>query len=105
MAADKPGELIENNDIVLNLNDPNAIQNTSWIKPGKVIRSNLTTADALECIDFAAERGLQYVHLDAGWYGPEMLVRSKTDKVAEHRCVDMQKTINYCSTISIGTSV
>lgn len=105
MAAEKPGQLIENNDIVLNLNAPNAIQNTSWIKPGKVIRSNLTTADALECIDFAAERGLQYVHLDAGWYGPEMLVSSKADKVAAHRDVDMQKIINYGATKGIGIFV
>ncbi|HLT89191.1 MAG TPA: glycoside hydrolase family 97 catalytic domain-containing protein [Sphingobacterium sp.] len=105
MAAEQPGQLIENNDIVLNLNSPNAIQNTSWIKPGKVIRSNLTTADALECIDFAAERGLQYVHLDAGWYGPEMLVSSKADKVAEHRDVDMQKIINYGATRGIGIFV
>lgn len=105
MAAEQPGQLIENNDIVLNLNSPNAIQNTSWIKPGKVIRSNLTTADALECIDFAAERGLQYVHLDAGWYGPEMLVSSKADKVAEHRDVDMQKIINYGATKGIGIFV
>ncbi len=105
MAAEKPGQLIENNDIVLNLNAPNAIQNTSWVKPGKVIRSNLTTADALECIDFAAERGLQYVHLDAGWYGPEMLVNSKADKVAEHRDVDMQKIINYGATKGIGIFV
>jgi alpha-glucosidase len=105
MAAEQPGQLIENNDIILNLNAPNAIQNTSWVKPGKVIRSNLTTADALECIDFAAERGLQYVHLDAGWYGPEMLVSSKADKVAEHRDVDMQKIINYGATKGIGIFV
>lgn len=105
MVAEQPGQLIDNNDIVLNLNAPNAIQNTSWIKPGKVIRSNLTTTDAFECIDFAAERGLQYVHLDAGWYGPEMLVGSKADKVAEHRDIDMQKIINYGATKGIGIFV
>ncbi|GGH08570.1 glycoside hydrolase family 97 protein [Sphingobacterium alkalisoli] len=105
MAAEQPGQLIENNDIVLNLNAPNVIENTSWIKPGKVIRSNLTTADAMECIDFAAERGLQYVHLDAGWYGTEMKVNSDATKVVENRDIDMQQIINYGATKGIGIFV
>ncbi|WNH10570.1 glycoside hydrolase family 97 N-terminal domain-containing protein [Thalassobellus suaedae] len=46
MVAETPGELLENNDIVLNLNKPNQIENTSWIKSGKVMRSGLTTKEA-----------------------------------------------------------
>jgi len=38
MVADSPARLLENNDIILNLNDPCEIKDTSWIKPGKVIR-------------------------------------------------------------------
>ena len=38
MAAQSPGGLLENNFIILNLNEPCAIRDTSWIKPGKVIR-------------------------------------------------------------------
>ena len=34
MIADQPGRLVESN-IVLNLNPPSAIADTSWIKPGK----------------------------------------------------------------------
>jgi alpha-glucosidase len=34
MIADQPGRLIESN-IVINLNPPSAIADTSWIKPGK----------------------------------------------------------------------
>ncbi|MDR2921079.1 MAG: glycoside hydrolase family 97 protein [Tannerella sp.] len=72
MAANKPGELIENNDILLNLNPPSRIENPWWITPGKVIREiTLSTEGAKAVVDFAVKRNLQYVHFDAGWYGPE----------------------------------
>mgnify|MGYP004702821333 CR=1 FL=1 len=65
-------ELLENNCFYENLNDPCAIEDVSWIKPGKVIREvTLTTQGGLACVDFAAENGLQYVEFDAGWYGAE----------------------------------
>jgi alpha-glucosidase len=102
MVAETPGELLENNDIVLNLNQPNQIQNTSWIKPGKVIRSNLTTKDAKECIDFAAEHNLQYVHLDAGWYGSEVDVTSVATTVDVNRELDIQELVNYGAAKGIG---
>lgn len=105
MVAETPGELLENNNLVLNLNTPNQIQNNSWIKPGKVIRSNLTTREAKECIDFAAERNLQYVHLDAGWYGSEMKVASDATKVSPTRDLDMQEVVNYGASKGIGIFV
>ncbi len=72
MVANSPGQLLENNDFILNLNDPCAIKDTSWIRPGKVIRDvTLSTKGSKACIDFAVEHNLQYVELDAGWYGPE----------------------------------
>ncbi|WP_159519750.1 glycoside hydrolase family 97 protein [Sunxiuqinia indica] len=102
MAADTPGELLENNDIVLNLNKPNQIQNTSWIKPGKVIRSNLTTQEAIACINFAAEHNLQYVHLDAGWYGSEVDVTSDATTVDESRDLDIHELVNYGASKGVG---
>lgn len=72
MVAPSPGQLLENNDLLLNLNDPCAIADTSWIKPGKVIREvTLTTTGGKACIDFAVRHNLQYVEFDAGWYGHE----------------------------------
>jgi alpha-glucosidase len=74
MAADSPGQLLENNDLVLNLNDPCALTNTSWIKPGKVMREvTLNTTGGVACVDFALRHKLQYVEFDAGWYGPRTL--------------------------------
>ena len=72
MVADSPGRLLENNFLLLNLNASCAIADTSWIKPGKVIREvTLTTVGGKACVDFAVKRGLQYVEFDAGWYGHE----------------------------------
>ncbi|MCC6355049.1 MAG: glycoside hydrolase family 97 N-terminal domain-containing protein [Verrucomicrobiae bacterium] len=72
MAAESPGRLLENNSLVLNLNESCAIEDTSWIRPGKVIREvTLTTAGGKACADFAAKRNLQYIEFDAGWYGHE----------------------------------
>ncbi len=72
MVAEKPGQLIENNDLLLNLNPPCAIDNPWWITPGKVMREvTLTTEGAKAVVDFAVKRNLQYLHFDAGWYGPE----------------------------------
>ncbi len=69
MVGKTPGELLENNAFILNLNEPNKIENTNWIKPGKVIREvTLTTRGAKACIDFAARPNLQYCEFDAGWY-------------------------------------
>lgn len=106
MAAEKATELIANNDIVLNLNPANKIEDTSWIKPGKVIRvARLTQADAIKCVDFAAERGLQYIHIDAGWYGSEVLMSSDATSVAENRDFDMPELISYAASKEIGVWV
>ena len=82
MVAASPGRLLENNDLLLNLNDPCALTNTAWIKPGKVLREkSLTTAGGKACVDFAVRRNLQYVHFDAGWYGPETSATSDARRV------------------------
>lgn len=73
MMAKSHGELLENNYIIQNLNDPCAIEDVSWITPGKVLREGtLTTKGGLAAIDFVASHNMQYVHFDAGWYGNEM---------------------------------
>lgn len=103
MAAEKPGDLITNNDIILNLNPPCEIADTSWIKPGKVIRSgDLRQASVIACIDFAAQMGLQYVHMDAGWYGPEMKMSSDATTVSPERDLDMKALCRYAESKGIG---
>ncbi|MFL9831598.1 glycoside hydrolase family 97 catalytic domain-containing protein [Flavobacterium sp. ST-87] len=103
MAADKDIDLIKNNTIILNLNPENQIKDASWIKPGKVIRvAKLTQEDAKKCVDFAAERGLQYIHLDAGWYGPEMKMSSDATTVSETKDFNMPELTAYAASKGIG---
>ncbi len=67
----RPGDLLERNYLMLNLNPPCALADTSWIKPGKAMRdTTITTANSKAIIDFAATAGLSFVHLDWKWYGP-----------------------------------
>lgn len=72
MFGRNPGDLLEKNYLLLNLNDPSEIDDISWIKPGKVLREvTLTTVGAKAAIDFTSSHNMQYVEFDAGWYGPE----------------------------------
>ena len=106
-----PGQLLENNFLFLNLNEPCAIKDTSWIKPGKVIREvTLTTAGGKACVDFAAEHGLQYVEYDAGWYGPEGRneADARTVSVDPGRSkgpLDLHEVIRYAETKGMGIIV
>ncbi|MCF0187845.1 MAG: glycoside hydrolase family 97 N-terminal domain-containing protein, partial [Bacteroidaceae bacterium] len=46
MIADTPGQLIENNYIINNLNPACQIGDTAWIKPGKIMRCTKLTTEA-----------------------------------------------------------
>jgi alpha-glucosidase len=77
-----PGDLVEST-ILTSLADPNEIGDTSWIKPGKVAwdwwsgpvvpnvpwKAGMNDETFRHFIDFAAEFGLEYALIDAGWYG------------------------------------
>ena len=108
MIAESPGQLLENNDIILNLNDPNEITDTSWVKPGKVIREvSLTTKGGKACVDFAVQHNLQYVEFDAGWYGAEGSGESdaRTVTVDPKRSpgpLDLHEVIRYANKHDIG---
>ena len=89
MCADKPGQILEHNDLILNLNPSCKINDTSWIKPGKVVREvTLTTEGGKALVDFAVKRNLQYIHFDAGWYGFEY------DKVSDATTVTLDPRRN-----------
>jgi alpha-glucosidase len=86
LVGDRVGRLVES-DLVLNLSDPCALKDTSWIKPGKTtfpwwngyyeekvpFRPGLNTATVKHYIDFCAEAGIPYHSLDGvgntAWYG------------------------------------
>jgi alpha-glucosidase len=86
--ADSPGGLITSY-LILNLNEPNKIEDTSWIKPAKYVgiwwemhldkstwgsgpRHGATTENAKRYIDFAAAHGFDHVLVEGwniGWDG------------------------------------
>lgn len=90
MIAEQPLQMIES-DLVLNLNEPCAIEDTSWIKPGKTtfpwwngfheedvpFTPGLNTETARYYIDFCAEAGFAYHSLDGlankAWYGGKIV--------------------------------
>lgn len=72
------------NEIIYKLSEPQRIENTSWIKPGKAVwewwhdamlpgasissgMNNRNTALYKFYIDFAAENKIEYLMIDAGW--------------------------------------
>jgi alpha-glucosidase len=80
MIGDQPGRLIESN-IILNLNPPSKIADTSWIHAGKSawdwwsgeaapslsVKPGMNTATMKHYIDFASASGFPYMLIDAGW--------------------------------------
>jgi alpha-glucosidase len=108
MIADSPGKLLEQNSFILNLNEPPAIRDISWIKPGKVIREvTLTTVGGKSCVDFAVRHNIAYVEFDAGWYGPEN--NTESDATAVHvdparspGPLDLREVIEYAKEKAIG---
>jgi len=112
MIGDEPGRLIESN-IILNLNPPSKIADTSWIRAGKSawdwwsgqaapsvhFQTGMNTATMKHYIDFAADSGFPYMMIDAGWAlakrsGPEdYAVLADITRVTPE--VDMPELLRY----------
>jgi alpha-glucosidase len=79
--AEKDGDLITN-QLVWLLAKPSQVEDTSWIKPGKVawdwwnalniegvdFKAGINTQTYKYYVDFAAKYGIPYIILDEGWY-------------------------------------
>jgi alpha-glucosidase len=79
--VERDGDLLTN-QLVWLLAKPSQLQDTSWIKPGKVawdwwnfnniydvdFKAGVNTQTYKYYIDFAAKYGIQYIILDEGWY-------------------------------------
>ena len=106
MAAERPVDLINNKEIILNLNAPCALTDTKFIKPGKAFRSGKLTKEGIfKSIDYCKQFGFDYVELDAGWYGPEGKVSSDARKVIETRDFTMPEVCAYAKSKGIGVWV
>jgi alpha-glucosidase len=79
--AERDGDLLTN-QIVYLLEKPSEVQDTSWIKPGKVawdwwnannvygvdFKAGINTETYKYYVDFAAKYSISYIILDEGWY-------------------------------------
>jgi len=80
IVTENDAQLLESNMVYL-LSAENKIENTDWIKPGRVawdwwnasnlygvdFKAGLNTESYKYFIDFAAEHGLEYIIMDEGW--------------------------------------
>ncbi|MCW1923904.1 glycoside hydrolase family 97 protein [Luteolibacter arcticus] len=106
--AQSPGAMLEGNHFMLNLCEPSQVADTSWIRPGKVLRDiTLTTEGGRACVDFAAAHKLEYVLFDAGWYGKETsrasdASKSGPDPERSPGPLDVESVIAYGKTKGVG---
>lgn len=111
MLGDHPGRLIESN-IVVNLNPPPAIADTSWIRPGKTawnwwsgsvvenagFKYGMNGETMKAYIDFAAKAGLEYMLIDAGWAARGTGPNDSNADITEHRPeVDIPDLVKYAN--------
>jgi alpha-glucosidase len=108
MMAETPGKLIESN-LVLNLNAPPQ-GDFSWVKPGLAIddwnndqtvkntgwEGAMDTRTMKHFIDFCADYGLDYMSIDAGWYGSNWMdtTLDLTKPIPE---IDIPFLVNYAN--------
>jgi alpha-glucosidase len=103
VVGEKPGDLLERNYLVLNLNPPTALKDISWIKPGKAMRDGtLTTTNSKAIIDFAATAGLQYVELDWHWYGNDETLETGDATTVRARNLDLPEIVRYGKEKNVG---
>jgi alpha-glucosidase len=115
--AKDPAGLIES-QLILNLNEPCAIEDTSWIEPevslwdwrvhGAVVTDGdgsrftygLSTESEKRMIDAAARLGVKYHLIDAEWYGNERSVKS--DPTTWEAVVDVPYLAKYAESKGVG---
>jgi len=113
MMGKRPGDLLESN-LLVNLNPSSKIDDTSWIKPGLSMWDwrawgytapdgftyGLNTASHKRHIDFAARNNIQYLLMDADWYGPEFSANS--DPTKANKEIDIEENMRYAEEKGVG---
>jgi alpha-glucosidase len=100
----EPAALLERADFIPTLATPSVLGDTSWIRPGRAIRSfqENTTAAGVACIDFAVRYKLEYVEFDAHWYGDGT---DPSDATVPVMGLDIEHVIRYGRERNVGIIV
>ena len=110
LVTDNANTLLDN-DMVYRLASPSRIEDTSWIKPGKVawewwnhwgligvpFKAGVNTATYNYYVDFAAKHGIEYVILDEGW-----AVRNANDLTKIVPEIDLRAIIDNANKQGVG---
>jgi alpha-glucosidase len=101
MLGKRPGDLVES-EVILNLNPPCAIEDTSWIKPGRMAWDHwwsgdvkVDTATIKQYIQLAADMGWEYQLIDWQWYGAYDKPEADITKV--NPAVDMDEVRRFAA--------
>ena len=111
MAISTSDEQMTDNDLVYCLADPCQLDDTSWIKSGKVawdwwndwnlegvdFRAGINNETYRYYIDFASKYGIEYVILDEGW-----AVNKKADMMLVIPEIDLKALVDYAKTKNVG---
>ena len=111
--GENAGDLVESN-LLVNLNDACKIDDTSWIKPGRAMwdwrvwaykaedgfEYGLNTESHKRFIDFASENNIQYLLMDADWYGSEF--SEESDPTSSGGLIDIEENMRYAKSKGIG---
>ena len=116
----QPGDLIES-ELILNLNDPCELEDTSWIRPGisawdrwwcgsyapdAVFDFGVNTASMKYFVDFAAQMEWEYQLVDWWWYGKpfsqEWVSNPDADITTVVPELDMAELIRYARERGVG---
>lgn len=99
------------NNLVYALAEPSKVADVSWIKPGKVawdwwndwglsgvpFKAGINMDTYKYYIDFASEKGIEYVVLDEGWYDPK-----SGDMMTVIDDINLPELIAYASDRGVG---
>lgn len=114
--AEKPGDLLTCY-LNLNLNEPNKLEDVSWVKPGKYIgiwwgmhlgkytwssgpKHGATTENAKRYIDFAAKYGIPMVLIEGwniGWDGDWLEHGEQFDFTTPYEDFDIEEVVSYAA--------
>jgi len=105
MLGSAPGKLLES-EIIMNLNEPCAIADPSWIKPGMCAWDHWWSGEVKmdnetnkKYIDLASEMGWPYQLIDWQWYGPFNTPEANITKPAAH--IDMPGILAYAKSKNV----
>jgi len=113
LIGQRAGDLVESN-LLQNLNPPCKIEDTSWITPGLSMWDwrvwgytapdgfvyGLNTESHKRFIDFAAENNVDYLLMDADWYGPEF--SEDSDPTQSEGDINIEENFRYAKAKGVG---